>query len=114
MSVALPEGEAPTPPLSAGGVPRREEVELDGGRVASSGQRVPVCEWMCKGVFETERDTEVGRAQGVQACEKKTNLEILIEMQRGRSPDQNPETDTHTVQRGTVAVKKSHKSRKRM
>lgn len=115
MSVALPEGEAPTPPLPAGRGPRREEVGLDRGRAASLGQGVPVCECMCECVFETERrDTEVGRAQGVQACEKKTNLEILTETQRGRSPDQNPETHTHSVQRGTVAVKKSHRSRERM
>lgn len=96
MSVALPEGEAPTPPLPAGRGPRREEVGLDGGRVASSGQGVPVCECMCKCVFETERrDTDVGRAQGVQACEKKTNLEILTnaERQKPRPKSRN----THTV-----------------
>lgn len=110
MSVALPEGEAPTPPLPAGRGPRREEVGLDGGRAASLGQGVPVCECMCECVFETERrDTEVGRAQGVQACEKKTNLEILTETQRGRSPDQNPETHTQCAERDCSCEKEPQK-----
>lgn len=39
MSVALPEGEAPAPPLSVGGIPRREG--LDGGRAAGLGQGAP-------------------------------------------------------------------------